>query len=30
MKKRTRQNIEDMVSICKDLKGPLDRQGAST
>lgn len=30
MKERNRQNIEDVVSICKHLKGPLDRQGAST
>lgn len=30
MEKRNRPNIEDMVSTCKDPKGPLDRQGAGT
>lgn len=30
MKYRDRQDTEDMVPTCKDLKGPLDRQGAST
>lgn len=27
LKKRNRQDIEDMVSTFKDLQGPLDRQG---